>query len=141
MRTRRAPLSLAVSLFLGVALLAACGDRSRLTREEAVRLIKDAPSFKAPIDPGVVFVDATYRPGPNTRREFLNLEGLVLKKDGPYGIAGSTAAGAFTWRWNEGPFANRVFRSKVRLNNSGSGWKVYDDELKKQLYAAERGED
>ena len=121
--------------------LVSCTKKEPLTKDATVALISDSAAFRAPMDPGIVFIDATYRPGPNTRRELVRLEGLTVKDDGPGGIAGQTATAAFTWRWNEGPFANRLFRSKARLNNNGSGWRVYDDYLKRQLYAGERGEE
>jgi hypothetical protein len=90
------------------------------------------------MDPGIVFVDTTFRPGPNTKREFVRLEGLTAKDDGPFGIAGSTATGAFTWRWTEGPLAGQLLVSKVKFNDNGDGWHVYNDYLKEQLFKAER---
>jgi hypothetical protein len=118
----------------------ACAKTEPLTKETTVSLIEGSAAFTSPMDPGIVFIEATYRPGPHTKRELVRLEALVVKDDGPGGIAGQTATAAFTWRWNEGPFAQRLFRSKAKLNNSGNGWKVYDDYLKQQLYAGERGE-
>jgi hypothetical protein len=127
---------------LAILILAAsCVKTAPLTKADTVTLITESAAFRSPIDPGIVFIEATYRPGPNTKREVVRLEGLVVKDDGPGGIAGQTATAAFTWRWNQGPFANRLFRSKARLNNNGSGWRVYDDYLKHQLYAGERGEE
>jgi hypothetical protein len=136
-RTSRAVLSASIVAFAIVG----CTRTQPLTKEAAVALIEESSAFRSPIDPGIVFVDAQYHPGPNTKRELVRLEGLVLKDDGPGGIAGQTATAVFTWRWNEGPFANRLFRSKAKLNNNGSGWRAYNDYLKKQLYAGERGEE
>lgn len=121
--------------------LSACHQKS-ITKEQAVVLIESSPAFQGPWSPGVVFLEAHPRPGPNTKRELLRLEGLVSKEDGPFGIAGSTATAAFTWRWNEGPFQGKVFRSKARFNsNSSKGWTVYEDYLRRQLWAAELGEE
>ena len=135
--------SISTVALVAVSLLAlvSCGHKE-IRREEAVDLIKSSEAFRGPWDPGIVFVDAQVRPGPNTKREFVKLEGLMLKEDGPFGIAGATATAAFTWRWNEGPFAQRVFRSKARFNNATGEkrWKVYEDYLRRELWAAERGE-
>lgn len=129
-----------LAIVAALSFTAGCQKVPTLTRENARALIESSDAFHEPMDPGVVFIDTNFRPGPNTRREFLRLEGLTVKKDGPFGVAGSTATVAFTWRWTQGPFADRTFRSKARLNSSGGMWKVYDDHLKHELWSAERGE-
>ena len=127
---------------IGIVLcLVACGGHERLTRERAVELIEDSKAFQSPIDPGIVFLDAQFHPGPNTHREIVRVTGLAPGKDYAFGLGGKTAIGAFIWRWNEGPFAGRDFVSKAKFYNSGDGWKIYNDLLKQQLYAAERGEE
>ncbi len=75
------------------------------------------------------------------KREFLLLKSLTVKQDGPFGMAGATATAAFTWRWTGGPFAGVTFTSKAKLNSGGGPWKLYDDLLKHELWAAERGEE
>jgi hypothetical protein len=127
---------------VAVVMLGACRQK-HITREEAAALIVSSEAFQGPWDPGIVFVEARVLPGPNTRREFVKIEALVIKEDGPFGIAGATATAAFTWRWNEGPFAQRLFRSKARFNSSTGEkhWKVYEDYLQRELWAAERGEE
>jgi hypothetical protein len=121
--------------------LVSCGHKE-ISREQAVDLITTSESFQGPWDPGIVFVDAQVRRGPNTKREILRIEGLTIKEDGPFGVAGATATAAFTWRWNEGPFAQRIFRSKVRFNSATGEkrWKIYEDYLQSELWKAERGE-
>lgn len=119
---------------------AACMKVPELTHDDVKTLISQSGAFQGPIDPGVIFVDTNFRPGPNTKREIIRLEGVAVKEDGPFGIAGKTATAAFTWRWTEGPFAGRVMRSIAKLNSSGGAWHVYEDLLKQSLYAAERGE-
>ena len=132
---------IAAVILAAIAALACGGSKHPLTKEQAVEMIQSSEAFLAPIDPGIIFVESTFRPGPNTKRELLRLEGLSAKQYGPFGMAGTSAIGAFTWRWTEGPFAGQVFRSKVKFNDSGDGWKIYNDLLKKELYKAERGEE
>jgi hypothetical protein len=118
-----------------------CGPKKPLTKERAVELIKSSKAFQGPMDPQISFADTTYRPGPNTKREFVSLVGLTAKADGPFGIAGSTATGAFTWRWTEGPLAGQLLVSKVKFNDNGDGWHIYNDYLQEQLFKAERREE
>jgi hypothetical protein len=135
-------LALALPVFIACALFATrCSKAPALSQESVRFLIESSQAFRAPVDPGVVFLDSSFRPGPSMKREFLALRGLVVKPDGPFGMAGSTATAAFTWRWNEGPLAGQVFQSKARLNSSGGTWKVYEDYLKHELWTAERGEE
>jgi hypothetical protein len=122
-----------------IAVGAACAKHEPLTKEQAVDLIQSTPAWKQPLEPSL-YVDPSFRPAPSTKREVLRLEGLTIKDDGPGGIAGQTAIGSFTWRWTEGYMQGKTFRSRVRLNNNGSGWRVYDDELGKALAASERGD-
>jgi len=131
------------SLLLTMAMigLLACSKAPELTREHAVDLIRASPAFGEPMDSGIVFVDSTFRPGPNTKREIIGLEGWVVKENGPGGLSGKTITTAFTWRWNEGPFAGRTLRSKAKLVSTGGPWKVYDDLLRTELQHAERGEE
>ena len=63
-----------------------------------------------------------------------------MKDDGPGGIAGQTATGSFTWRWTDGWLVGKTFRSRAKLNNNGSGWRVYNDELASALAASESGD-
>ncbi|MGH8672799.1 MAG: hypothetical protein ACREVG_00660 [Burkholderiales bacterium] len=127
-------------LIAALALGLACVKVPDLTREDVKRLVAESAAFQGPIDPGIVFIDATFRPGPSTKREIIKLDGIAIKEDGPFGLAGKTATAAFTWRWTGGPFAGRVMRSTAKLNSSGGAWHVYEDLLKQSLYAAERGE-
>ena len=55
-------------------------------------------------------------------------------------MAGKTATVRFTWRWTEGPMANRVLTSKARLHGSSEAWTVHEDYLKHDLWRAERNE-
>ena len=132
---QRLPLVLLVSVVVG------CGKPAELTRENARALVEASETFRAPLDPGIVFTDTTFRPGPNTRREVLKVEALTIKDDGPFGAAGQTATLTFSYRWIEGPLAGHTYRSKARLNSAGGTWKVYEDYLQKELFRAERGED
>ena len=120
--------------------LVCCAKPPELTREEIKTLITDSEAFRSPIDPGIIFVDTHFQPGPDTKREILRVEGGAVKDDGPFGMAGKTATVAFTWRWTEGPFAGGTMRSVAKLNSTGERWHVYEDILKHSLYAAERGE-
>src|ERR1700694_597980 len=108
--TRSSLVATAVLLLMSLG----CGPKKPLTKERAVELIKSSNAFQGPMDPQISFADTTFRPGPNTKREFVSLVGLTAKADGPFGIAGSTATGAFTWRWNEGPLAGQLLVSKVK---------------------------
>lgn len=124
-----------------VVLLVGCAKHPPLDEDTVVYSIEHSPAFQS-VDPAVVFIDAKVRPGPNTKRQMMSLEGFVVKDDGPFGLAGQTATATFTWRWTEGPHAGLVFRSKAKLNCvAGGTWKIYDDYLKDRLFASERGED
>ena len=92
-------------------------------------------SPSGPIDDGRVKEDA------GIRREMLGVDSVVLRPDGPFGMAGATATAVFRWRWNQGPFAGQVFRTSVKLHDGGDGWKVYDDVLERELANAMRGQD
>jgi hypothetical protein len=132
------------ALRLGLVLLAvcaACRKPPALTQETVRVLVESSAAFQAPIDFGVVFMDSNLRVGQNTKREFLKVESVVVKPDGPFGAAGSTATVVFTWRWNGGPLAGRTFRSQARLNSTSGSWKLYDDYLKHQLSIAEGAEE
>jgi hypothetical protein len=132
---------LGIILLTALASASACAPKTApMTRKLAVELIENSQAFKGPMDPGITFTDATFHPGPNTKRELLRLTGLMLKEDGPLGLAGSTATAAFTWKWTEGPFAGQVMVSKAKLNNATGTWKVYEEPLKHSLWQAERGE-
>ena len=132
---------LTVAVITALGALACQQERPALAKEATVSMIESSPPFRAPIDPAIVFVDATFRPGPNTRRQVIEIEGIAAKDNGPLGLAGATATATFTWQWTEGPFAGRVFRSKAKFNSSSGAWKIYDDYLKHQLSLAERGEE
>ncbi len=112
-----------------------------MTHADARSLIERSEAFTMPMDPGIVFTDTTFHPGPNTRRQFLEISGLLVKDDGPFGMAGQTATVVFTWQWTEGPYAHHVFRSKAKLNCSNGTWKVYNDYLTEHVWASERGEE
>jgi hypothetical protein len=137
----RATIIRLVAIAVLLAMSLGCGSKKLLTKERAVELIKSSKAFQGAMDPEIKFVDTTFRPGPNTKREFVRLVGLTAKADGPFGIAGSTATGAFTWRWTEGPLAGQLLVSKVKFNDNGDGWHVYNDYLKEQLFQAERSEE
>ena len=130
---------LAAVLSLSVFLVC-CAKPPELTREEIKTVIIESDAFQSPIDPGIIFVDTHFQPGPDTKREILRVEGAVVKDDDPFGMAGKTATVAFTWQWTEGPFAGRTMRCVAKLNSTGERWHVYEDILKNSLYAAERGE-
>jgi hypothetical protein len=130
---------MAACLFALAVAASACQKPPALSREEAIDLIQSSPAFQS-VDPGTVFIGGEFRPSGDTKREILRLEGLVIKDDGPFAIAGRTATAAFTWRWTGGPYADRVLRSKAKLNCASGSWKVYDDYLKEQLWRSERGE-
>jgi hypothetical protein len=122
-----------------VVLLGGCARPQPLTKEQTIALIESSPSWSQPLESSLN-VDPSFRASPTTKRELLKLEALTVKDDGPWGIAGQTATGSFTWRWAEGYMQGKTFRSRVKLNNSGDGWKVYHDKLRDALWAAERGD-
>jgi hypothetical protein len=128
-----------LSLLLLLSVLG-CKAAPMLTRDGIRRLIEQSPAFAGPMDPGVVFLDTDFRPGPNMRRVFVKIESVSVKDDGPWALAGRTATVAFTWKWTEGPYAGAVLRSQAKLNCSSGAWKVYDEDLKQRLWATERGE-
>ena len=139
MRHRGGPCSrLAIAAAILCASLAAgCHKPPVLSREAIRSLIESSAAFKEPS--GVVFIDTTFRPGPNTRRQIVGFQGIEVKQDGPFGIAGQTATVNFTYRWTEGPLSGVVLRSKARMNSSGGDWKVYEDYLRDQLTKSEGG--
>jgi hypothetical protein len=87
-----------VSCFVLIASTLATGCRKppALTREQVRALIESSAAFQAPIDPGVVFIDTRLTSASGIKREFLLLNSLTLKEDGPFGMAGSTATASFT---------------------------------------------
>ena len=119
-------------------LLVACARRHPLAKEGAAALIEASPSWSQPLESSLN-IDPSFRPTPGTKRELMKIEALALKDDGPWGIAGQTATVSFTWRWVDGYLQAKTFRSRAKLNDSGEGWKVYDDTLRDALAAAERG--
>ena len=77
----------------------------------------------------------------DTKRRLLRVESVLVKADGPLGMAGSTATVPFVWRWQSGPLAGFDYRSRAKLHCSGGVWKVYNDQLQEQLWKAERNEE
>ena len=116
-----------------------CAKPPELTRQAAQDLIVSSGAFRLPIDPGIVFLDTKYTPGPDTKRELVRLEGITIKPDGPFGMAGATATVVFSWRWNKGPLTGTEFRSKAKLNSTGGAWHIYEDYLEKEFSKVERG--
>jgi hypothetical protein len=127
--------------FAVLVVTAGCQKAPDLTRDQAKQLIEATAAFTAPMDREFVALETEIRGVNDARREFLRLEGLAVKNDGPFGIAGKTATASFTWRWSSGPFAHRPFRSLAKLNCSSGTWKVYEDHLKHQLRASMTGEE
>jgi hypothetical protein len=118
-----------------------CTKPPELTRQTAQELIVSSGAFRLPIDSSIVFIETKYTPSPDTRREFIRLEGLTIKPDGPFGMAGATATVAFSWRWNKGPLAGTEFHSKAKLNSTGAAWRIYEDYLEKEFSKAERSQE
>jgi hypothetical protein len=113
-----------------------------LTRETAADLIVRSPAFEGPWDPNIRFVDSeTTVATPDVQRRLLKVDSVVVKEDGPWGMAGSTGTVGFTWRWQNGPLAGFDYRSKVKLHASGGVWKVYNEPLQQELWKTERGEE
>ncbi len=73
--------------------------------------------------------------------EILRVEALETKADGPFGMAGETATIVFTWRWTAGPLAGGQYRTTAKFHGDGHGWKVYEDQLKRNLRKAVAGEE
>jgi len=138
--SRRRSLLRSVCLVVASVVLG-CKNAPPLTRADVRSLIEQSEAFSAPMDPSIVFIDTTFHPGSNTKREFIAISGIAVKDDGPFGMAGQTATVVFTWQWTEGPYAHRVLRSKAKLNCSSGTWKVYADYLTQHLWASERGEE
>ncbi len=127
---------------LAALLAVGCGKTPELTREAASDLITRSPAFEGPWDPGIRFVESekTVVTG-DTKRRLLRVESVLVRQDGPWGMAGSTATVPFVWRWQSGPLAGVDYRSKAKLHCSGGVWKVYNEPLQEELWKAERGED
>lgn len=140
MRTK-VSLSRALGLLSTILLASACRKPPELTREIIRAEIEAAPAFAAPIAADVAFADARLKDNPHLKRQVLGVEGVVVKPDGPFGMAGSTATAAFTWSWTEGPLAGQKYRTLAKLHSSGGAWKVYDDELARRLLATMRGDE
>ena len=106
-------------------------------------LIEQTEAFLGPHDPGITFVDGANMVFPHdAQRQFLKLEGITVKEDGPFGWSGAaTAKVTFTWRWSGGPLGEVVYRSTAKLHYAGEAWRVYDDLLRDELWRAERGEE
>jgi hypothetical protein len=122
-------------LFLSLA----CAKKQPLDKQKAIELIGSSAAWQGPGAPQIQ-LDPSFHASPTTKRELLKLQIVQVKDDGPWGMAGQTATAVFTWRWLEGYATGRVFRTTAKLNNSGDGWKVYDEKLKEALWAAERGD-
>ncbi len=140
----RAPILRGLSLAAAIVVLlaAGCGKTPELTREAASDLIARSPAFEGPWDPGIRFVESekTVVTG-DTKRRLLRVESVLIRQDGPLGMAGATATVPFVWRWQSGPLAGMDYRSRAKLHCSGGVWKVYNEPLQEQLWKAERGED
>ncbi len=137
----KASLSKAVGL-LSLALAAsACQKPPALTREIVRAEIEAAPAFHSPLAADVAIADARMKDNPNLKRQVLGVEGVVVKPDGPFGMAGATATASFTWSWTAGPLAGQKYKTLAKLHSSGGAWKIYDDELERQLQAAMRGDE
>jgi hypothetical protein len=126
-----------------VALLPlACGKAPELTGEAAKDLIVHAPSFQGPWDPGIRFVETeNVLAIRDVQRRLLKVESVSLRPDGVWGMAGTTATVAFTWRWMNGPLSGVDYRSKAKLHCARGVWKVYNDLLQEDLWRAERGQE
>lgn len=120
----------------------ACRETPSLTPAAARALIEAAPAFTEPMaQPSGAMDDGRIKEDSGVRREIVAVDSVVVKPDGPYGMAGATATAVFRWRWNQGPFAGQIFRTSVKLHSGGEGWKVYDDVLERELASAMRGQD
>lgn len=133
--------SRALALLALLLLASACGKTPELTRETARALVEASPSFSAPLDADIVGSDTRLKDNPSMKREIVRIEGIAIKPDGPFGMAGATASAAFTWRWNAGPFAGQVYKAVAKLHSGGDAWKVYDDQLERQLRLSMKGEE
>jgi hypothetical protein len=133
---------LASAPFLAALLVAACRRAPDLSREAAADLIARSPAFEGPWDPGIRFGESqsTMSAG-DAKRRLLRVESVLVKEDGPWGWAGTTATVPFVWRWQNGPLAGFDYRSKAKLHCAGGVWKVYNDQLQEELWKAERGEE
>jgi len=117
-----------------------CVKKLELTKAQARELIESSPAWSAPLAP-TILMEPGFVQTPETKREIFRMGDLTFKENGPFGMGGQTATAEFTWRWNASYMVgDKVLSSKARLFNSGEGWKVYDDFLKKQIWAAERGD-
>ena len=120
----------------------ACGKPPELTREAAADLIVRSPAFEGPWDPNIRFVDSEKTVATSdVQRRLLKVDSVVVRQDGPFGIAGSTGTVGFTWRWQNGPLAGFDYRSKAKLHAARGVWKVYNDQLQAELWKTERGEE
>jgi hypothetical protein len=137
----KASLSKALGLLSLVLAAAACQKPPELTREIVRAEIEAAPAFHSPFAADVAMADARVKDNPNLKRQVLGVEGVVVKPDGPFGMAGATATASFTWTWTGGPLAGQKYKTLAKLHSSGGPWKVYDDELERQLQAAMRGDE
>jgi len=138
----RSRFPLALLLTAALAASVGCGKPPELTREAASELIVHAPAFDGPWDPGIRFVESERTAvTADTKRRLVRVESVLVKQDGPMGMAGSTATVPFVWRWQSGPLAGVDYRSKAKLHCSGGVWKVYNEQLQEQLWKAERNEE
>lgn len=118
----------------------ACVKKVELTKAQAKELIESSPAWSAPLAP-TIEMEPGFTQTAETKREIFRMGDMTFKDNGPFAMGGQTATVDFTWRWNASYMVgDKTLHSKAKLSNSGEGWKVYDDYLKKQIWSAERGD-
>jgi hypothetical protein len=120
---------------------AACRKTEPITHEKVRGMIEASLVFQAKLDEDVALLDTRLKDNPNMKREVVSIDALTSKPDGPFGMAGETATVVFTWRWNEGPLARTLYRTRAKLHGDGEGWTLYEDTLQKGLRASISGEE
>jgi len=114
----------------------ACSDPQPLDRAKAGGMIEATRAFQAPLDEGLRKLDPRFAAAPSMKRELLDVEALTVKPDGPFGWAGKTATVSFVWRFSRGPLAGVPHRTLAKIHGDARGWKVYEDQLARNLRQA-----